>query len=438
MRKKFTILGVSLIALILILSSIAIVSSGSSSSYYSSEHERRHPPGGMDPGNMTRKIGGFENRIGSFVSFETIEDGIANHSVFIGEDEHISIFDEISVEDFNRYDERTAGQTHFLNGHGAEFRLFDNPSTMLKLDVHSFEGADREVSFRLGDMEIEEEKDGMVRISDGTYSGNLIYRDVSIPSIPDPIGGDAFGGENAEFINFTVEGRATFIFRMETDGFRDEIVNFMREGMRKGRIGGEFRIESIDDTYAQTSFSYRDLSMEAQLRDGNKLEMLVSSQDEEGTILHLDISSSVMDISSEEDVELRFDDEIATNLEDISDLEVTDEPSYTLIHGEEGTHIFFNVPSFSTHSITVEHLTEVVETAEQVFGSLIYYAPTALITAGLVIVGLLYKERSAKSRKKDKKDKKVSMGESFDKNNDGELKSKSTEKSKDERASRKD
>ncbi len=377
--------------------------------------ENEAPPDGIgpgipDPGEMTRKIGGFEGKIGSFVSFDTIEDGISDYSLRIDEDQHLSIFDEVKVEEFGKYDENAADHTYFLEGNGAEFQLYDNPSTMLKLDVHSLEESGRRVSFRLGDMEVDEEEDGVVRISNDHYSGNLISIDISRSGRGGPREGNDFIREKDGFINFTVEDRATFVFRMDMDGFQERTRNSVRERIRDGRIGAEFRIESTEEGYSYLPFSYRDVNMKAQMRGENKIEMLVSSSTlgDEGTLLLIDISSTVMDISSKEDIQLLFDGEPATfmGVEEVFELEESDDPFYTLIPGEEGAHLIVNVPSFSTHSITVEYLTE---TIDQYLGDLMYYIPAATASVGLVLLGLLYRKDDKDKEKKKDKDRRVSI-----------------------------
>jgi len=427
---------ITLISALLIISMISVASTSSADRYSDYlESQPGGPPDDVgpvrpDPGDMTRRIGGFEEEIGSFVSFDPLDKGISNHSIRIGEDEYLTIFDEVSVEEFGKYDERVAGHTYFLKGNAAEFQLYDTPTTILKLNVYSLSESGRQVSFRLGDMDIDEvdEMGREVRISNEIYSGSLISLDMLGHHHRRPEENEGFMRENEEFINFTVEDKATFIFRMEMDGFEVRTRNFVRERMRRGRIGAEFRIESTDEGYSHISASYRDVNMKAQMRDENTLEMLVSSETlgDEGTLLLLDISSSVMEISSRDDIDLRFDGELAEFVEkdNIEDLDELDDPSYTLIQGEEGTHILVNVPTFSTHSITVEYITDVVD---EYLGSLIYYIPAASASVGLVLFGLFYRKRS----KKKNKDNKVSINgnpKHYEKGKGSEKRIKSTKK----------
>ncbi|MEF8835994.1 MAG: hypothetical protein V5A76_07565, partial [Candidatus Thermoplasmatota archaeon] len=344
--------------------------------------------------------GGFGEDGGSFVSFDTIDKGISNYSI---RDEDTSIFEEVWIDEFGKYDERAAGATYFLKGNAAEIQLYDTPSRILKVEVYSLDESGRNVSFRLGDMEVDNDmsEKNRVKISDDNYSGNLI-------SLDTPGHAQRVDGGNDKFINFTVEDRATFIFRMEMDGFQEEVRNFVRERMKEGRLGAEFRMVSTEEGYNYTSISYRNVNMQAQMRDENKLDMLVSSETlgDDGTLLLLDISSTVMDISSIGDIDLRFDGDPAVFIGEPQELDDSNDPSYTLIPGEEGTHILVNVPEFSTHSITVEYITDPVD---QYLGSLTYYIPAAMASGGLVILGLLYKKEDKKKKEEDRKKKRISI-----------------------------
>ncbi len=429
-------------ALLLFSTAIAVftASADSSSEFSQAQDKPDAPPDDvgpvkLDPGNMPRKIGNFEGKAGAFVSFDTVENGISNHYLN-GENQQIKIFEKISVEEFGKLDEESMGHTYFLKGDGAEFQLYDNPSTMLKLDVYPTEESGRNVSFELGDMEVGETEKGRVSIIKDDYSGSLLSIDIFGPGRQDPRERDDFRNENNGSINFTVRERATFIFRMEMDGFQERVRDFVRGKMRTGRIGAEFRIESSSEGYNQISFSYREVNLKAKMREESTLEMLVSSKTlgEEGTLLILDISSTVMNISSREDIDLRFDGETADFTDEISELDKSDDPIYTLIDGKEGTHLLVKVPNFSTHSITVEHITD---SMDQYLGSFNYYIPAAMASVGLVTIGLLYRKNEKKDKKKkdsDQKNKRVSINgdpKSYEKGKGSEKRIKSSKNDKD-------
>lgn len=67
-----------------------------------------------------------------------------------------------------------------------------------------------------------------------------------------------------------------------------------------------------------------------------------------------------------------------------------------VITGEEGVRILFNVPHFSTHTITIVYIAEV---SEHYLGSLLYYVPTAVFSAGIVLLGLMSYNRRGKKGK---------------------------------------
>lgn len=355
--------------------------------------DERGPP---EPGEMGRKLGHIENRRGSFLSFETFDGGIENYSLAFAED--LQVFEQVDVEDFEIKEERERGVHSDVIGNDSKFRTYDNPSVQMKLDV---EGEGRNVSFRLGEMEIGETTDRIINMAHGNFSARLMLvagtnRTVSEPEIED------------EVINYTVEEEARFLFRLgrkDLDGVG--LSEFVDEGISQGKIGAEMRVEAVnEDEYAEQEITYQDVNLEPRLENQDKLEMEVSSETlgEEGTVLLLDVASSVMDIEEIEEVEIDFDGEPAKHVEDLEELTEADEPAYSLFIGEEDAFILFRVPYFSTHTITVEHITEAVE---DFIGSLRYYLPSAGLTAGLVLFGVLYRQydENDKGKKKDKKNK---------------------------------
>ncbi|MFP4000549.1 MAG: hypothetical protein ACLFSM_04555 [Thermoplasmata archaeon] len=412
MDKEYRILiTISLISLLMIsaTSSVFNATADSSISPLNDGEDRNPGPVVPDPGD---RIGGFDGGTGSFVSFQPIDEGIQNFQ-FDGDRE--VIFDKISIDDFGKYEEREMGHTCFLRGNGAEFQLFDTPSTMMKLEVHPLDASDREVGFEFGDVEVKGQNEtGMVEIGREDFSGDLIYQNLSRQDQNAPVERNEFNIKDEKSINFTVKKRTTFIFRMNREAFGEEISGFVREKIRTGRMGGEVIVQSNDEGYDHMSFSYRDIEMNARMRDERTLEMLVSSEKlgDEGTLLLFDISSEVMNISSEEDLELSFDGETASFVDKFSKIGESDGPSYTLVTADEGTQLIVNVPHFSTHSITVEYL---IEEVEQYLGSLQYYGLTAIVTSGLVTLGLLHR---GFKKEHGKKDKKVPMDRSSKKKED--------------------
>ncbi len=349
-----------------------------------------YPPEIPDPENMTRRIGHFDGETGYFVSLEGTEDGISNHALRTGREQFLTIFDEIFIEGFGKYKEEEFGYRYVLKGHAADIHVYDNPSISLVLNVGTI-GSERLVSFKVGDFEVLQNGNEFVRIGHGDYTGSLISIEHGYSrSEPDIDDG---------FINFKVTDHTTFVFRLERKGFMDiRLSEFINDNMCQGRIGAEFRLETFQEYYFYMHVSYRDVNLATRMRDEKTLDIMVSSETlgEEGTILLLDISSTAMDISSAEDLKLDFNREKAALVDDYSDLEDSRGPAYMVITGEEGVRILFNVPHFSTHTITIVYIAEV---SEHYLGSLLYYVPTAVFSAGIVLLGLMsYNKRVKKGK----------------------------------------
>ncbi len=351
-----------------------------------------------DPGQMKRKIGSFMgDKKGSFVSFETDDDGIKNHELaFV---ENLTLFKEISIENLTVLEEEGHGPRYGLEGNGAEMQIFDNPSALIKIEVSPL-GSPRNITFRLGNMTVEETAPQRIKFGFENYN-----RSASLTSI-DP-------GKTRDFnrkvkkgnVNYTLKEETTFLFNIESGEIEDanSISNDISNAIADGKIGGELRVESSDGKVKHMSVSYRDVRMVAQMENERALEMMVSSETlgEAGTVLTIDISSSVMDIETAKDMNLKFDGEKASLADDFSDLESSEDPAYLVMVGEESTQLLVKVPEFSTHSITVEYLQGVTQ---EYLGALTYYLPSAALSAGLVLFGMLYPRDHGKKSGSDEED----------------------------------
>ncbi len=346
------------------------------------------PPDDLpDPGERGRKLGR------SLISFNTTDTGISNYS--FGLEEEIQIFEEIAVDDFDKEEERERGVRHEIDGNDADFRIHDNPAGLLKLNV---EGEGRNLSFSLGDMEIEEATERWINMRHGNFSARLML----VAGTNETVLGPEL---DENILNYTVQDEARFLFRIgRKDLAQIGLGEFVEAGISEGNIGAEFRIEkSQESNYVKNEVSYRDVNLMAEMEDENKLGLEVSSDTlgDEGTIMLVDVSSTVMDVEDEEDIGINFDGEPAKQIDEPEKLIDMDEAAYSIIIGEEDSFILFRVPHFSTHTIMIEHVTE---TIEEVLGSLQYYLSTAGITAGLAFIGVLYKKYDKKIKESGLKD----------------------------------
>ena len=343
-----------------------------------------------DVGDKIPGIGDFDGTTGYFVCFEVIEEGISNHEIKIGDDQYLTIFDEITIEDFGMYSEEILGYSYVLKGLAAEIRVYDNPSVSFVLNVGTL-GSERTVSFKVGDLEILQNEHDFVRIAYGDYTGSII-----------PIVDGAPVGEpeiEDGYIRYKITDHTTFVFRLEIEGLMDaELSDFVNNNIFQGRFGAELRVESSRESYNYMFVPYRDVKTVARMRDKNTLDIMISSDTlgDKGTILLLDISYTAMDISPSEGLELDFNGEKVALVGDYSDLEDSNDPAYMVIIGEERFHILFNVPHFSAHTITVRHVVDVSE----YLGSMLYYVPAAVFSAGIVMLGtIFFAKRGKKNRR---------------------------------------
>ncbi|MBS3816975.1 MAG: hypothetical protein KGY76_05370 [Candidatus Thermoplasmatota archaeon] len=375
------------------LSNYQGISKGSTNNQYVDPPDPDPPdppgPGIPDPENITRRIGNFEDdKKGGFVSFDSVEEGISNHTFIAWED--VTLFESVTIDGLNVYEERSNGYVYQIMGDRGEIHVYDDASARLKFDVRAV-GPEQQISFKAGELTPEEKQNGIVGMSNDGFSGSLIpYGSSKNDETLDLSVQDGF-------INYTVETKTSFIFRLdERRNYRgiEDYSGFINQGFSEGQIGAELRVEAVEDGFYQMPLFYGDMNLQSKMMNERTLRMMVSSSplETENKLVVVDISSTVMNVSSPEDLEMTFDNESIEHVDSYSDLvEKSEEPGYTLLRGEEGIQVLVNVPHFSTHTITLQRTEEVTqaESEESYFGRYVYYLPAAMITACIVAFGIL-------------------------------------------------
>lgn len=350
-------------------------------------------PGIPDPGNRTRRIGDFkEGMRGSFVSFERGSEGIDEHIYLIDTDEEVTLFNSIEIPDISVFEEISKEVLYQVNGDRATMEIYDKPSALMKIEVRPIT-TEQTISFRKENLNIEGREKNSIRIDYGGFIGTLTpYGSSGQPPIVED-----------DSITYIVEEATTFIFRLDEEMIYgdEEISGIIERGIMEGRIGAEVRVEAKNDGFQQMSVIYDELNLLSQMLNDRTFQLMVSSETlgREGKIIAVDISYSVMDISSVKELNITFDGDEAYIVENYQQLMgKSDVPAALPLLGEEGIQIFVNVPNFSTHTIVIEDLTGVTEEIKEFFGDYIYYIPAAVVTGGLVIFGVLYQKKIQKKR----------------------------------------
>ncbi|GEM_PF-2475739 len=358
-----------------------------------------------DPGNLSRRIGSFgEDKEGSFVSFDVLDDGIKDHIHHRYTEEGVNLFKSIRVEDLTIYEKTPRDYLYEIRGDRAHFRVYDKPSAVMTIDVRPQEGPEMEqhISFEIDDQNTD-------IIPMGANGLQIDYGEFTATLLPyGPMDGlREYVRGRTSYINFTVFEQTSFVFRVEEKRiYHDvDIFEMMNQGIESGRIGAEVRAETVNGHYKQMSVIYDRIALMSQMLDDRAFQMVVSSDTlgNDGKVIMADISSTLMDISEAEDLNVTFDGEPIDRVDSYSELTArSGEATYLLITGEESAKIFVNVPHFSTHTIIIEESVDITdEPTVGYIGDFMYYLPGIVISAVVVILGAVL-TKSKKSKEKEK------------------------------------
>lgn len=355
-----------------------------------------------DPSNLSKRIGGFiEDNVGSFVSSDIIEDGIANHTHNRYTEENITLFSSIRVENLVIYEQNPENHHYRIKGDRADFQVYDKPSAEMNIDVKPLEVLDEDqlISFEIG-----EENAHVTPI--GTEGVKIDYGEFTAILMPyGPMEGERDivkrNGKPSQ-VDFTVAKETSFIFRIQEERIYDDldINEILLQGIKEKRLGAKIRVEAMNEGYHQMSVIYDEISLLGQVLDKGRFQMMVSSDTlgEEGKIVLADISSTVMDVSSFDNLKVTFDGESIPEVDSYSELtDRSNEPTYLILSGDEGVKVFVNVPHFSTHTIIIEDWIDITDTdlEETYLGDLFYYIPGVVFSAAVVSIGAIYKRYRA-------------------------------------------
>ncbi|MFZ3059141.1 MAG: hypothetical protein WA102_05310 [Candidatus Methanoperedens sp.] len=125
------------------------------------------------------------------------------------------------------------------------------------------------------------------------------------------------------------------------------------EGISNGTIGAEIYLDSAD-SYDVAAFG--DMSVRTDFPDSNTMNLNVSSNSMNGTVLVVNIGGSLYNSLLDKNLIMKYDGKdiyTANNFEDIIDL--TNDfghSEYLLVTGNTGAYIFVSVPTFSSHVIS--------------------------------------------------------------------------------------
>lgn len=347
-----------------------------------------------DPGNLSQRIGYFsEENLGNFVFFDVIERGIADHTHHRFTEENITLFESITVEDLQIFEKTRKDYLYDIRGDRADFRIYDKPSALTRIDVkpEDIPFGEQSISFNI------DEEHGEI-IGGGPKTVEIDYgefRGVLMPygSIEGRI--DQMTRRDS-YVNYTLTEKTSFVFMLEEKRAYEfiDVFEFKNEAISDGQLGAEVRVEKIENEYHYRTIEYADMKVLSQMINEKTLQMMVSSDSIEngGAIVAADISSTVIDVTSHDDLNVTFDKEPIPEVETYTEMiDRSKEATYILLSGEEGAQIFVNIPSFSSHTIMIEEIVD-TEIEDTYLGDILYYLPGIIVAGAVAAIGSIYKK----------------------------------------------
>ncbi len=347
-------------------------------------------------------IGHFVNGTsGRFVSFDLFQNEIKNYTVE-RVNKSITAFNKITLGNFVIDDKESKGSYYEIEGDDTEIKVYDVRSGLLKIDSETEELTN--ISFELGDFQVNGKNGRNLNLVYDNYSAKILSVTQGPPDdIPNdeedngkpPVnitppntkpGNDFEMDVENGYVNYSFKGDTFILFRMTEveDGEESEMDEDINEGISKGEIGGELTIDSEKGEYKQVSVNYADMNMMSQVKDKNRVRVMVSSDTlgEKGKIVAAEIYKSVLDVDDIDDLEIKFDGEKISMANDYSDLnDTSDGAEYLVSIGQDKIQVLVMVPHFSTHSIDI---VKTIESAPELIGNFSYYIPAVVITALII------------------------------------------------------
>jgi len=347
-------------------------------------------------------IGHFVNGTsGRFVSFDLFQNEIKNYTVK-RVNKSINVFDKITINDLIIDDKENKGSYYEIEGDDTEIKVYDVRSGLLKIDSEAEELTN--ISFELGDFQVDDKNGRNLNLVYDNYSAKILSVTQGPPDdIPNdeddngkppvnitppntkPRNDFEMDVENG-YVNYSFEGDTFILFRMTDleDGEENEMNENINKGISKGEIGGELTIDSEKGENKQVSVNYADMNMMTQVKDKNRVRVMVSSDTlgENGKIVVAEIYKNVLDVDDIDDLEIKFDGEKISMADDYSDLnDTSDGAEYLVSIGQDKIQVLVMVPHFSTHSIDI---IKTIENAPELIGNFSYYIPAVVITALII------------------------------------------------------
>ena len=305
-------------------------------------------------GQFTMENGTVEGR---FVKFEynDTDGNISNFQVYTG-DSFITIFDEVTVENFVHDGTNISGAVFSMNGTHVKIMIHNNPRAIIQI-VNPYDNTPLKINYTVNEnIEVNE---GIDIIGEGDHRSAFAYQLI----------GESFNGVINTPLNttlndnvITVDGEGwnetSHSMFMSKPSFTDvpkAHQNKVQNSVMNGSVGAEMEIVGKGEGHVSHQVHYRqNLEMKVMNMEEKKLKVRVQSEEPNGTCVMLRVEKQSLNLEQNK-IQLKLDGEKVEKTSFEKVLQGGEQAKYSVQEQEDGMlEIAVNVPHFSEHEITVE------------------------------------------------------------------------------------
>lgn len=289
--------------------------------------------------------------VGTFIALDATTNGIANYSY-----EGVTVFDAITADNLTVEDSRARGASLRLqgtaDGSAVELRFHDTPSAVAKLKADGGTPLTLTLASGISGTQVNART---IQLSGPGFQGVLWSDDDPLSQTGGVI---STTGGDSEVKFMAARGP------MMADDAAAALGQGVADAASEGRVGAEVRAFQVDGAFQSEVVALTDMTVLVNRR-GNGVLLMVSSDNATGRTVVIHLDSSLLNNSSMDEIEVRFDGEPTSaadgGLADVLDPGDDDgRAEHVLVLSGGGLQALVSVPGFSVHSIEVAAIGQVL------------------------------------------------------------------------------
>lgn len=335
-------------------------------------------------GQFTMENGTVEGRFVNF-NYDNTTGMIENYQIYNG-DSYVTVFDELTVGNFEHTDTSINGAVFMMNGTHVKIMIHNNPRAIMQI-VNPYDDTQLLINYTVNEN---------VEVTEGLKETGVKYQ----------LTAEGLNGVINTPLNTTLEeniiivdgegwnenSHSMFMSKPSFTKVPKRHQNQVQNAVMNGTIGAEIEVVGKGEGNVSHEVKYRqNLETRAQKMEDKKLRIRVQSEDPNGTSLMLRIEKGSLNLEKN-NIQLKIDGDKAEKASFEKVLEGGEHAKYNVQEQENGMlEIAVNVPHFSEHEITVESASD-VESASETPGYTLPILLTAVV--GVAVIWGIRKKRN--------------------------------------------